>query len=53
MKKLGKWLSHQKDALNSKEAHKRTEERRKLLEDYLKDFKTNDEIWDENLQLCI
>ena len=26
-----------------------TEERRKLLEEYLKDFKTVDEIWSDNL----
>ena len=30
-----------------------TEERRKLLEDYFKDRKTVDEIWDEKLQLCV
>ena len=30
-----------------------TEERKKLLEEYLKDFKTADEIWAEKLQLCV
>ena len=30
-----------------------TEERRKLLKDYFKDRKTDGEIWDEMLQLCI
>ena len=51
-KRLGQWLARQRRALDSKGTCRMTGERRRLLEEYLKDFKNTDEIWNETLKKC-